>query len=366
MTVATISRHVGRAEERTDTAARQATQDEGPPPASMGDVVMPWAISMTFHLGLALVGAFIFFAAHARLEQAQQSIIVPQSFEDPSYSEHPGGNPNAGAGDPLREAAQDRLKQMLKSEGWTNQHGTQDLTALVGNGGDNQALAILAGSGASIGKGKDSTNDSAAALYGGPSAGAGSGPRSSFYGTGGNATKIVYLIDHTGSLVELFGEYGDPGSIKDAVQHSVSALVPIQYFSIVVFTAPSDGGIQILAPLTKATPDNRKSMLQKFDQVVAQGGEGDTQQIFVNSFRAAFTLHPELIYFLTDGDVAKDVPSAVKKMNPDGIVKINVIMITPNSMARLDGEDNARFAILNDLAKDNGGNCKIISYGTDR
>src|SRR4051812_47263549 len=122
MTAASIARqgeHGGQ--EGADVAPAPDLNDtEGPPPEPLSEVVVPWVISATFHLGLGLLFAFIFFAAKSKIEQAQQSIIVPQSFEDPSYSEHPGGNPNPGAADPMQLAAQDRLKALLRSEGWTD------------------------------------------------------------------------------------------------------------------------------------------------------------------------------------------------------------------------------------------------------
>ena len=76
---------------------------------------MPWAISVLFHTGIGLVALFIWYVASGELARERLPIIVPNAFDDPAYSENPGGPTNPGAGDPLDQAAQDRLKQAFKS-----------------------------------------------------------------------------------------------------------------------------------------------------------------------------------------------------------------------------------------------------------
>src|SRR6185312_5552075 len=55
------------------------------------DTFFPWLVSLTFHFGVFLLAAFIAFVTLKALDHSKdgETIIVPNSFDDPAFSEHP-------------------------------------------------------------------------------------------------------------------------------------------------------------------------------------------------------------------------------------------------------------------------------------
>jgi hypothetical protein len=324
------------------------------------DALMPWMVSVILHLGLGLVALFAFYTAtHGFSSAESHPIIVPNSFEDPSFSEHPGTPSAGGGGDPLRQAAQDRLHDLASSEGWGNAgRGGQSVASLLGGTGD--ATGIFRGNGATISPGQSSGGPAA---YGTPGGGGAAGPRSSFYGIGGNAKSVVYLIDRTGSL-DSFGPAGSiiPGTVKAKVQESVNNLAALQYFAVLTFTSDDDGGTQILGMqrLVQALPESKAAVLEELKTKVAQGGMNDEETIFLQAFRKAFTLSPQLIFFLTDGKISPAVLAEVKRLNTEHTV-INTVMFTPYTVESMVPEEKRRYELMTELARQNGGIVKVVS-----
>jgi hypothetical protein len=324
------------------------------------DAFLPWMVSLTLHMALGLLALFAFFSATQGFSSSQErSIIVPNSFEDPSFSDHPGAPASGGGGDPLRQAAQDRLRELANSEGWGTA-GTegQSVASLLGGTGD--ATGIFRGNGATISPGQSSGGPAA---YGTPGGGAGAGPRSSFYGMGGNGKSVVYLIDRTGSL-DSFGQAGaiEPGTVKAKVQESVNVLSALQYFAVLTFTSDDDGGTQILGTqrLVQALPENKAAVLEELKKKVAQGGMNDEETIFLQAFRKAFTLSPQLIFFLTDGKISPAVLAEVKRLNTEHTV-ISTVMFTPYTVDNMVPEEKRRYELMTELARQNDGLVKVVS-----
>jgi hypothetical protein len=318
-------------------------------------------LSATFHMGLGLIAVFAFFSiTHGLAASEGRPIIVPNAFEDPAFSEHPGTPAPGGGGDPLREAAQDRFRNLASSEGWGQGRGNgQSVASLLGSG-SGETGGIFRGNGAAVSPGQSSGGPAA---YGTPGGGAGTGPRSSFYGIGGNAKSVVYLIDRTGSL-DSFGQGGaiEPGTVKGKVQESVNNLSALQYFAVLVFTSDNEGGTQILGAqrLVQALPEYKAAVLAELKQKVAQGGMNDEETIFLQAFRRAFTLSPQLIFFLTDGNVSSAVLAEIKRLNTEHTV-INTVMFTPNTVEKMVPWERQRYEVMQELARQNGGVVKVVS-----
>jgi hypothetical protein len=310
------------------------------------DAALPWLISGAFHLGLLIIGIFVAYMTFQALSPDERPIIVPQSFEDPAYSENPGGIPNPGANaDPSRQSAQDRLKELAKSEGWAQSEANENVAGLLGGqAGGTEAMGIFAGTGGSLGSGVG--NDSGGgkvAAYGAPGGG-GNGPRSSFYGTGGNAVRIVYILDHSGSMLDNFG------FLREEAKRSVGRLVPLQYFSVILVSdrvtfAGASG-------MTRALPDAKKAFSTAIDKERAEGQNDDLLAPFQQAFEKAFAQKPDLIYFLTDGRFNDRLPAIVTGLNKDKKVHINTIAFVT--------EEPSYKGQLEQLAKDNGGSYKFI------
>jgi hypothetical protein len=319
-------------------------------------------LSATFHMGLGLIALFAFFSiTHGLAASEGRPIIVPNAFEDPSFSEHPGTPAAGGGGDPLREAAQDRFRNLASSEGWGQGRGNgQSVAALLGSG-SGETGGIFRGNGAAVSPGQSSGGPAA---YGTPGGGAGNGPRSSFYGIGGNAKSVVYLIDHTSTLVNVFGAAGEfeKDTVKYAVKDSVNNLAALQYFAVMVFTGNQEGGTQILGQqrLVQALPENKAAVLKDLQAIVATGGETNEDQIFVQAFRKAFSVRPQLIFFLTDGQISPVVLAELKRLNTEHTV-INTVMFTPYTVDKMVPEEKRHYEIMTELARQNGGVVKVVS-----
>ncbi len=291
-------------------------------------VVLPWMASLSIHLGLALVGAFALYTTTTLLADSQQ-IIIPNSFEDPSYSQHPGGQGGS------REMARPNLKDLGKSEGWES--SGQNVASLLAAGD----VSLFGGSGTAAAV-AGQTSDSASAYTGVPG---GTGiARSTFYGTGGNATKIIYILDHSGSMLDNF-EF-----LKSQATKSVNNLSANQFFGVILVSDK----VTWVGPeqMQRALPESKKEFAGLLQKEVAEGANDGLLTPFEQAFNAAFAREPELIYFLTDGKFGDGLIGKVAALNKDHKVHINTIAFVTEE-AQYKGQ-------LQQLAQENGGTYKFV------
>lgn len=349
----------------SEQAAQPEPQVEGEQPAGEEEVqtgsgmppwleiAFPWMVSTMLHLGIFLVAAFIFYAGQKAMEAAQdkEQIIIPQAFTDPSLGDKPGGVPNPGTGgDPSRDAAQDKLKDVLKSDGWAQKESENNVSSMLeGSTADNDALFIAAGSGGSVGKGSGGVGRGEGgpiAPYGTPGGGTGAGPKSNFYGNGGNATRIVYIIDHSGSLLDNFD------FLREEVKKSVGNLVPLQFFNVVMVSEEAHTVLPA-GQLVRANVESKKEFNAKVAEYRAQGSNDDLLLPFQQAFEEAFKAKPQLIYFLTDGHFDPKLMEVVDKLNKDRKVHINTLAFV--------NKEPSYEEQLQIMAKKNGGSYKFVS-----
>ncbi|HVX86530.1 MAG TPA: vWA domain-containing protein [Phycisphaerae bacterium] len=311
-----------------------------------------WMVSAAFHLALIVAAALIFVRARrAMLEDDQQQIVIPNSFTDPSLS--PGGpdmRQAAGSSEDPGQVAQDRLHDLLRSEGWAQAAGTENPSSfLQGADAGKDPFIIARGGAGSVGNaGADSEGQGGnlapwGALAGGK--GGGGAPNTSFYGTGGAAKRIVYILDHSGSMISNF-DY-----LQREATRSVRNLVPIQFFSVIMVseTAETVGGNE----LERATPAVKEQFASKILDFRAEGQNDDLLPPFQDAFTRAFAMKPELIYFLTDGHFDPALLDVIAKLNKDHKVRINTIAFVAH--------DPSYEQQLQDLAKRNGGVYKFVA-----
>jgi ankyrin repeat protein len=140
-------------------------------------------------------------------------------------------------------------------------------------------------------------------------------PRHSFYGSGGNAHHVVYVVDRSKSMKPMFA------NVRHQILISISRLRDIQDFSLLVL---DDGPPQRIGPgkpgtLLPATDKNMEAVATPFADVTT---DGQTQ--LVPALREAFrTLKTAdrrkpglLVYIFTDGKVADrhEVLAALKDL----------------------------------------------------
>jgi len=285
--------------------------------------LLPWGVSVVFHAGVFLILFFLFVAKGIVSDPDAERIIIP----DARLSENPGGliDPGKENTDLKTESVQRRTKAHEYQK-----QPTKDMLAEVNRVKPSDLKIIGIGVGAGGGP---------ASAYRLSTGGEGDGPRASFYGSGGNAYKICYVIDRSGSLLDTF-DY-----LRDALKKSLRDLVPQQQFHVIFFSA---GKPEELPPakLVYATPENKEKACKYLDGVVP-GGQTQPEA----ALERAFACKPELIYFMTDGEFDPRVLDLLRRLNRDKKVKINTF-----SFLHKPGEE-----LLKQIAGEHGGRYKHVS-----
>ncbi len=294
---------------------------------------MPWVISLLFHVGLFLVMFFLVFMVVK--EQQSEDIIVP----DAVMSETPGGvmNPRPVETKSPTKSQSSQRKQFKRTTKMTFDAGKTQ-----------KALSILSPGG--------SAGQSASDL--GMRTNVSNGTKSSFFGTGGNAHNIVYVIDRSGSMA------GPPLElVVQEVLKSIGRLKPQQNFHIILFSGnkPLE---KMPARLVPAKLENKRKAAMFLRDVLPAPSTNP-----IPALERAFEVLKEtkkpgkLIYLLTDGDFAPEVGEGpgndkvvreIRKMNADKKVLINTFLMMEKTESAIE--------VLTQIAKENGGRFKYVSF----
>ncbi len=300
------------------------------------DRAFPWIASFLLHAGVLLLFIFAYNAITTLTKkQHPEPIIVPQGLQQ-KFSNHPGGIPHPGHNNnPTRSARQDLQK--LTSHAW-NTNKSPKVTSLLNS--SNKSLNIIA-----VGPNGGTSSGGGLAPFGVPGGGMGDGPQSAFLGRGGNARRIVYIIDHEGDMLENFS------FLKAQLQSSIGKLVPLQSFAVIIFRK----NYSILGPprLMHATLHNKNLFYKRLADVAPHGRAEYRFERFYRPFQAAFDMHPQIIYFLTSGAFDPRLIAAVAKLNSKHTAHIFTYAFTNN--------DPTFTKNLKLLASQNGGEYRYIS-----
>jgi hypothetical protein len=304
--------------------------------------------SVVFHVAIILVGFFLYKGVQAVVANvAQEQITIPDTTM--VKDAQAGGIPNPGLDDPSRIATQDKV-DANDADGWSDKSAalTQSLARDHIESGDKLAepdktnfgpIGNLDGAGAG--------NNDALAAFGPAGGGQGLGPKAVAFGTTGNAFKITYVCDASGSMLSKMPQ------LKDELNKAVSALEPVQAFNVIFFSDP-DVHPEVLADhLLMANPDN-KVKFNTFIQTVNASGSTDP----IPGLEVAFSQHPQLIFLLTDGDFPDNdkVLRRVRELNKDKSVRLNTVVFTDPKDA-----DKGVVQLMQTLADEFGGQCRVVS-----
>jgi hypothetical protein len=177
------------------------------------------------------------------------------------------------------------------------------------------------------------------------------GPVSGFFGQRGNAYKVVYVIDTSGSLVTIFGP------VQQALIESIDQLRPTQSFHVIFAGArPVELPARRLVPALAAYKEPAK----KFIRELAPEAQCDP----VAAMERAFAAGPELIYFLTDGDFKPQIVGILlgrlREWNADKRVHITTIGFGVKlANSQLAGQPVGE-AVLRQIAQEHGGNFRWV------
>ncbi len=300
--------------------------------------LMPWVLSVFFHAGLFLMMALLVLVIGAANEKKVGEDVFVNSEV---YSDDPGGQINPGDSNPEKESAQEMettSKQWARSESQvvSNADSTDTELTMIGLAGGGAAGGMLAKQG--LGSG-----------------GSGAGPKGKFFGHGGNAHHIVYLIDRSGSMA-MGGTFD---TVCREMVKSISELNPVQSFHIVLF---GDGTTIENPPksLVDAT-DDQKEAAAKFLEKQRASGPTDPIPAMNRAFdvlaKADRQKRGKIIFLLTDGVFTADndvVLRTIKGRNRGQQVHINTYLYGGQ-------QEKEAVDVMQKIAKENGGKFKIIN-----
>ncbi len=315
--------------------------------------VLPFVTSLSVHLGIVLIGWLLFRPEQLFKAKVEEQIIVPDAAIVEGADV--GGIPNPGlGGDPTRAAAQDITADAGASDSWADKP-SQTLQANLLGGGETEATADtmigLGSSAASAVKAPGAgagTNDGSGQIapFGVPGGGGGIGPKANFLGISGNAKRVVYICDATGTMLGLKFDL-----LQKQLYKAIDILKPIQGFNVIFFRG-GDSDAEWAQPFSQelvvANPQN-KQKIRQFIEGMTELGKGTNP---LPALKQAFAQKPQLIYFLTDGQFDnvvgyEQVLAEVSRLNADKSVKINTIAFM--------SEDVKAEQALEKMARDNGG-----------
>jgi phage FluMu protein Com len=166
----------------------------------------------------------------------------------------------------------------------------------------------------------------------------GGGGGSDFFGVGGVAERVVYVVDRSGSMTDSIMY------VKYELRRSIRALKPNQKFYVVFYsTGPASG--MPSGKLVPATEPNKLSAYEFIDSIVPVGQTDPSQALDM-----AFKTGPEVVYLLTDGEFDKKIVGLIDKLNRGKKVSVHTFCFIYTG-----GE-----AILQQIAKNNDGEYKYI------
>jgi hypothetical protein len=351
-------------EESAVEPAPGSPQDIAPPltfwQQPMVQNVLPFVTSLAVHVGIILVGFLTFAGYQAARQVVEEQIIVPEAAI--VEGAEVGGIPNPGlGGDPTRAAAQDEIPDASPdSQSWAERPSETLNNALMGGSDEETPTDALIGpSMASLSRGAGSGQGpggpaagGVAAPFGMPGGGGGIGPSANFVGISGNARRVVYICDATGTMLGLKFEL-----LKKQLFKAIDVLKPIQGFNVIFFKGgdsdkdwanPFSKELEVARPATK----QRATQFIETFQVLGKGTNP------LPALRMAFTQKPQLVYFLTDGQFDnvvsyEQVLAEVRRLNADKSVKVNTIAFM--------SEDEKAEEALEKMAKENGGTFRKVT-----
>jgi hypothetical protein len=135
--------------------------------------------------------------------------------------------------------------------------------------------------------------------------GGGAGEGVNFFGTGGVAKKIVFVVDHSGSMTDSIVY------VKHELKRSIRSLRPNQSFWLTFYSSGPTLDLPTAGhKLVPATEPNKAQAFDFIDTIIAIGQTDPS-----DSLKKAFECQPELIYILTDGEFDPGIAGLIERLN---------------------------------------------------
>jgi hypothetical protein len=180
-------------------------------------------------------------------------------------------------------------------------------------------------------------------MFGTPGGG-GLGLKGPIFGNSGNARKIAFVCDASGSMLSKFS------TLRRELSKSVQSLKPVQSFSLVFFQEQTC--MYLEQNLVMATPGNKLRADRFLETVVPRASTNP-----IPALELAFKEKPDLIYLLTDGDFPDNaaVLNRIHQLDKDATVKINTIAFVGDQ-----DNDTDFMKLLQQIAKETGGVYRFV------
>ena len=315
-----------------DMMMEEEEEDKGEVAAVLADIA-PWAVSIVVHAAMVLIAILIVWVTLQEPEEEEPIIPIARLSEKP-------GSPLQMKTTTQPTKTSSSKRTVTKSEKVTQQEVSKVKA-------DSSLIGVAGGA------------ESKASPFG-TSVGVGGPFKAGFFGAGGNAKRIAYIIDASGSLIDTL-----PFVVSE-LKRSVNQLSEQQSFAVVFFQ--QERVIEVPPPGLKAvTSENRANAFKWMDLEEAsnvipggQAGHGPTDAV-----KKVLSYKPELVFLLSDNitghgryeisqeQLCKEIKDANK-----GNTKINTIQfLYADPLTKIKGMKPT----LERIANDSGGLYKFVS-----
>ena len=292
----------------------------------------PWLISVLLHAAILLI--FVFLTMVVTDVQLDEYVIVPEAV----WGEDPGGAV-------MTRNRQELQVAPLQTEVPEQQHQSpRESTIPIDSQKIDKKIKL-------IGINSESMIADAFSKFTTDLSGGEAVPRSRFFGAGGNAHHIVFVVDRSGSMIvdDIFDR------VRREMLISISHLRPLQDFHVILFA----GGLPLENLPRKLVPANYNNKEQVAEFLITVRPQGQTH--LVPAIQRAFDvlanankLPGKLIYLLTDGEFPdnQEVLDAIRKANTGRSVLINTYLYGYRSGSATN--------VMKQIAAENGGRYRYI------
>lgn len=238
--------------------------------AVVSDLV-PWGVSILVHAALVLI-AILWVWATIQAKVEEEAPIIPIA----RLSEKPGAPLTMkSTTQPTKASAQKR--SVTKSEKTAEKIASKVKA-------DTSLIGVAGGA------------ESKGSPFGNANVGTGGPFKAGFYGSGGNAKRLAYIIDASGSLIDTLP------FVIDELKRSINELSEQQSFTVIFFGI-SEGKVAEVPPpgLKPVTSETRTNAFKWFDLEegnVSPGGQAGTAP--VEAIKRALSYKPDLMFLLSD------------------------------------------------------------------
>lgn len=262
--------------------------------------MLPWMAAFLFHMGIVVLALFLVWT-YLQTQQADHPVVPTTT---------------------LGEETGSKLQHHEDAQVSSRNRSRQTRTSRSRSGQSIRVLSTANSNTKMIGPAGGATG--APTSLDGTSTGSGA-PRAEFFGPVGNARKLVYLIDASGSLIDTL-----PFVINE-LKRSINELSPKQEFTVIFF----QGGSAIEAPPHGWKPATQQMKQKVSNWVTLEAGNivphGKTNP--VKAIELAMRYDPQLVFILSDNFLGQgqyevdrnNLFRMLDQANPQRRTKINTI-----------------------------------------